>query len=81
MPGLPHVKTDEVILHSVVFVVSVTAIGVRTMQLINTKTETASGKETDTGIVRFGGGIFSFPQLPAEATLEKPFLIWGICSG
>ncbi|PWY95011.1 ceramidase [Aspergillus sclerotioniger CBS 115572] len=54
-----HVITDELILHSVAFVVSVTVIGVRTMQLITTRTPKDSAARRQVwGMVRFGAVIF-----------------------
>lgn len=52
-----HVITDELILHAVTFVVSVTVIGVRTMQLIKVRTEPGSmARRQIWGIVKFGAG-------------------------
>ncbi|OJJ74819.1 hypothetical protein ASPBRDRAFT_193511 [Aspergillus brasiliensis CBS 101740] len=56
-----HVLTDELILHSITFVVSVTIIGVRTMQLITTRTPKDSlARRQIWGMVRFGAAIFEF---------------------
>ncbi|PYH74106.1 ceramidase [Aspergillus vadensis CBS 113365] len=61
-----HALTDELILHSVTFVVSVTIIGVRTMQLITTRTPKDSlVRRQIWGIVRLGAAIF-----------ELGFLVW-----
>ncbi|KAI2818679.1 hypothetical protein CBS115989_4941 [Aspergillus niger] len=61
-----HVLTDELILHSVSFVVSVTIIGVRTMQLTTTRTPKNSlARRQIWGMVRFGAAIF-----------ELGFLVW-----
>lgn len=52
-----HVITDELLLHSASFVCMVAVIGVRTIQLV--KSRTAPGSATRKkiwGIVRFGAG-------------------------
>ena len=55
-----HVITDELILHSVAFVVSVTVIGVRTMQLITTRTlKDSAARRQIWGMVRFGAGMMT----------------------
>lgn len=60
-----HVLTDELILHSVSFVVSVTIIGVRTMQLITTRTPKISlARRQIWGMVRFGAGKSKAPTYP-----------------
>lgn len=53
-----HVITDELILHSASFVISVTIIGIRTMQLIKLRTEPGSAARKQIwGIVKFGAGM------------------------
>ncbi|KAL7659542.1 hypothetical protein ACMYSQ_002463 [Aspergillus niger] len=60
-----HVLTDELILHSVSFVVSVTIIGVRTMQLTTTRTPKNSlARRQIWGMVRFGAGKSKAPTYP-----------------
>ncbi|KAH8430653.1 ceramidase [Aspergillus melleus] len=55
-----HVATDELILHSVAFGVMVTVIGIRTMQLVKSRTEANSAERRKVwGIVRFGAVIFN----------------------
>lgn len=79
-----HVLTDELILHSITFVVSVTIIGLRTMQLITTRTPKDSlARRQIWGMVRFGAGkttLISFPiylnLLIAKAIFEFGFLVW-----
>lgn len=80
-----HVLTDELILHSVTFVVSVTIIGVRTMQLIATRTPKDSlARRQIWGMVRFGAGKSEAPTYPshvfrtltAKAIFELGFLVW-----
>jgi dihydroceramidase len=52
-----HVKTDEMLLHSLFFVVSVTTIGIYTMRLINVRTLPGSeARRQIWGMVRFGAG-------------------------
>jgi dihydroceramidase len=58
-----HVMTDELILHSASFVVSVTVIGIRTMQLIKLRTEPGSAARRQIwSIVKFGAGMFIPPS-------------------
>lgn len=58
-----HVITDELIVHSASFVVSVTIIGIRTMQLIKLRTKPDSAaRRRIWGIVKFGAGMF-FPSI------------------
>lgn len=80
-----HALTDELILHSVTFVVSVTIIGVRTMQLITTRTPKDSlARRQIWGMVRFGAGktkvsichFHVFSTLTAKAIFELGFLVW-----
>ncbi|KAI9034932.1 ceramidase [Aspergillus affinis] len=55
-----HVATDELILHSVSFGVMVVVIGIRTMQLVKSRTEANSAARRKVwGIVRFGAVIFN----------------------
>ncbi|XP_077660429.1 ceramidase [Aspergillus fumigatus Af293] len=55
-----HLKTDELLLHSLFFVGSVTVIGVFTMRLINARTRAGSeARRQIWGMVRFGAGIFN----------------------
>ncbi|RHZ64514.1 hypothetical protein CDV55_106835 [Aspergillus turcosus] len=55
-----HVKTDELLLHSVFFVVSITTIGIYTMRLINVRTLAGSeARRQIWGMVRFGAVIFN----------------------
>ncbi|PYH86288.1 alkaline ceramidase family protein [Aspergillus uvarum CBS 121591] len=55
-----HIATDELVLHAVSFVGSVTAIGVRTMQLIQQRTVRGSVARTELWrLVRFGAVIFN----------------------
>ncbi|PWY80568.1 alkaline ceramidase family protein [Aspergillus heteromorphus CBS 117.55] len=55
-----HVATDELILHAAAFVVSITVIGIRTMQLIATRTPAGSAARSQIwGMVRFGAVIFN----------------------
>ncbi|RAH87241.1 hypothetical protein BO86DRAFT_394049 [Aspergillus japonicus CBS 114.51] len=55
-----HIATDELVLHSVSFVDSVTVIGVRTMQLIQQRTVRGSVARTELWrLVRFGAVIFN----------------------
>ncbi|EED13862.1 conserved hypothetical protein [Talaromyces stipitatus ATCC 10500] len=55
-----HVVIDELILHSASFVLSVTVIGIRTMQLIKLRTEPDSvTRRKIWGIVIFGAVIFN----------------------
>ncbi|GLA50348.1 hypothetical protein AnigIFM63604_006403 [Aspergillus niger] len=69
-----HVLTDELILHSVSFVVSVTIIGVRTMQLTTTRTPKNSlARRQIWGMVRFGAGGTSAREL--EPTYSSRSLI------
>lgn len=59
-----HVITDELILHSASFVISVTVIGIRTMQLIKLRTEPGSAARRQIwGIVKFGAGRFIYLQV------------------
>jgi dihydroceramidase len=52
-----HVKTDELILHALSFASMVIVIGVRTMQLIKSRTLPGSAARRQIwGIVRFGAG-------------------------
>lgn len=52
-----HVITDELVLHSLFFVATVTIIGIRTMQLVNTRTLPRSASRRQIwGMVRFGAG-------------------------
>ncbi|RAH75722.1 ceramidase [Aspergillus aculeatinus CBS 121060] len=54
-----HVATDELVLHAVGFVGSVTVIGVRTMQLIQQRTSRGSVARRELwALVRFGAVIF-----------------------
>ncbi|KAJ5883004.1 alkaline ceramidase family protein [Penicillium subrubescens] len=54
-----HMATDELLLHSVTFVASIFIIGVRTIQLINTRVPGNSVTRTQIwGMVRFGAVIF-----------------------
>lgn len=80
-----HALTDELILHSVTFVASVTIIGVRTMQLITTRTPKDSLVQQQIwGMVRFGAGktkasiyrFHVFSTLTAKAIFELGFLVW-----
>lgn len=58
-----HVITDELVVHSASFVVSVTIIGIRTMQLIKLRTKPGSAARRQIwGIVKFGAGM-SFPSI------------------
>ncbi|KAB8071617.1 ceramidase [Aspergillus leporis] len=53
-----HVKTDELILHALSFASMVIVIGVRTMQLIKSRTLPGSAARRQIwGIVRFGAGL------------------------
>ena len=55
-----HLVTDELILHHLSFAVMVITIGIRTMQLIHTRTETGSLARSQLwGMVRFGAFIFN----------------------
>ncbi|KAE8376683.1 ceramidase [Aspergillus bertholletiae] len=55
-----HVKTDELLLHSLGFAGMVIVIGIRTMQLINTRTLVGSAARKQIwGAVRFGAVIFN----------------------
>ncbi|RHZ53931.1 uncharacterized protein CDV56_107416 [Aspergillus thermomutatus] len=55
-----HVKTDELLLHAVFFVGSVTTIGIYTMRLINARTLAGSeARRQIWGMVRFGAVIFN----------------------
>ncbi|KAJ0420977.1 ceramidase [Aspergillus carlsbadensis] len=55
-----HMVTDELILHSVCFGVMVTVIGLRTMQLVGSRTVPgSSARHRIWGIVRFGAFIFN----------------------
>jgi dihydroceramidase len=52
-----HMVTDEILLHSLTFVASVFIIGVRTIQLINTRVPANSvARKQVWGMVRFGAG-------------------------
>jgi dihydroceramidase len=58
-----HMATDELLLHSVTFVASIFIIGVRTIQLINTRVPGNSVTRTQIwGMVRFGAGKIFLPQ-------------------
>ncbi|EAW08501.1 ceramidase [Aspergillus clavatus NRRL 1] len=55
-----HVRTDELILHSVSFVGTVTVIGIHTMRLVNNRTLPGSASRRQIwGMVRFGAAIFN----------------------
>ncbi|KAJ5108383.1 ceramidase [Penicillium angulare] len=55
-----HVKTDELIVHSSLFVISILTIGIRTFQLIQLKTvEGSPARKQIWGVVRFGAFIFN----------------------
>ncbi|PYH44466.1 ceramidase [Aspergillus saccharolyticus JOP 1030-1] len=55
-----HMSTDELILHSVSFVGTVTAIGIYTIRLINSRTRPGSAaRQQIWGVVRFGAAIFN----------------------
>ncbi|KAE8423340.1 ceramidase [Aspergillus pseudocaelatus] len=55
-----HVRTDELLLHSLSFAAMVTVIGIRTMQLINARTLAGSAARKQIwGMVRFGAVIFN----------------------
>ncbi|KAL3481745.1 alkaline ceramidase family protein [Aspergillus californicus] len=55
-----HVVTDELILHFISFGGMIVVIGIRTMQLVNTRTEPGSKRRRQIwGIVRFGAVIFN----------------------
>ncbi|KAL4958491.1 ceramidase-domain-containing protein [Aspergillus filifer] len=55
-----HALADELILHSVSFVVVVTIIGVQTIRLVNSRTVPGSSARRQIwGIVRFGAAIFN----------------------
>ncbi|KAL2813209.1 alkaline ceramidase family protein [Aspergillus cavernicola] len=55
-----HVSTDELILHSTYFGGMIVVIGIRTMQLVNTRTAPGSeARRQIWGIVRFGAVIFN----------------------
>ncbi|KAJ5280541.1 ceramidase [Penicillium angulare] len=55
-----HVKTDELIVHSSLFVSSILIIGIRTFQLIQLKTaEGSPARKQIWGVVRFGAFIFN----------------------
>ena len=57
-----HVRTDEIVVHALTFVVSVIVIGVRTMQLINTTTLTDSiARKQVWRMVIFGAGNYYPP--------------------
>lgn len=52
-----HVMTDELVLHSVSFVATVTVIGVYTVRLVKSRTPPDSAaRRRIWGIVRFGAG-------------------------
>ncbi|KAL4874312.1 ceramidase [Aspergillus karnatakaensis] len=54
-----HVATDELLIHNLFFGTSITVIGVRTMQLINTRTRAGSPVRAQAwGMVTFGALIF-----------------------
>ena len=54
-----HVKTDEIIMHAVSFGISVTIIGIRTMQLTNRRTLADSiARRQVWGIMIFGARTF-----------------------
>ncbi|KAJ5247616.1 alkaline phytoceramidase [Penicillium chermesinum] len=55
-----HVITDELVLHSVSFVGAVTAIGVHTIRLVNSRTlPDSAARRQIWGMVRFGAAIFN----------------------
>ncbi|QMW44542.1 hypothetical protein G4B11_007962 [Aspergillus flavus] len=55
-----HVRTDELLLHSLSFAGMVIGIGIRTMQLINARTLAGSpARKQIWGMVRFGAVIFN----------------------
>ncbi|KNG87618.1 alkaline phytoceramidase [Aspergillus nomiae NRRL 13137] len=55
-----HVRTDELLLHSLSFAAMVIVIGIRTMQLINAQTLPGSAARKQIwGMVRFGAVIFN----------------------
>lgn len=52
-----HVITDELVLHSVSFVGTVTVIGVHTIRLVNSRTlPDSAARRQIWGMVRFGAG-------------------------
>ncbi|KAJ5141729.1 alkaline ceramidase family protein [Penicillium atrosanguineum] len=54
-----HVIADELIVHSLSFVLSIAVIGIRTIQLINVRTvEGSAARREIWGVVRFGAVIF-----------------------
>lgn len=66
-----HAITDELILHSASFVISVTIIGIRTMQLIKLRKEPGStARRQIWGIVKFGAGMFSPFVIQSHANRE-----------
>ncbi|KAE8164844.1 ceramidase [Aspergillus tamarii] len=55
-----HMRTDELLLHSLSFAAMVIVIGIRTMQLINARTLAGSAARKQIwGMVRFGAVIFN----------------------
>lgn len=59
-----HVLTDELLIHSTLFVVSVAIIGWRTAQLINVRTRADSiARRRIWGIVRFGARLSPLVRL------------------
>lgn len=66
-----HVRTDELLLHSLSFAAMVIVIGIRTMQLINARTLAGSAARKQIwGMVRFGAG-----------TLHSLLSFWYILTG
>lgn len=59
-----HVITDELVLHSVSFVGTVTVIGVHTIRLVNSRTLPGSAARQESWrMVRFGAGRESNPTI------------------
>jgi dihydroceramidase len=79
-----HVKTDELLLQSLFFVGSVTAIGISTMRMINTRTRAGSeARRQIWGMVRFGAGnILPYSDIETPPNLiAKLYSIWVTGSG
>lgn len=77
-----HLKTDELLLHSLFFVGSVTVIGVFTMRLINARTRAGSeARRQIWGMVRFGAGnilISRHADSETPAKILRRYIQFGI---